>query len=44
MVIGEPVYESGIWQIAVAAPLKKGEEDYGARNILPAPGTGRAGS
>ncbi len=28
MVIGEPVYESGIWQIAVAAPLKKGEEDY----------------
>ncbi len=28
IVIGEPVYEDGIWQIAVAATMKKGEEIY----------------
>lgn len=28
IVIGEPVYEDGIWQIAVAATMKKGEENY----------------
>ena len=28
IVIGEPVYEDGIWQIAVAAAMKKGEENY----------------